>query len=41
LDSAALELADFAAEFEVDHFTRYEHVDGVWVARRDFSFGSG
>jgi 2'-5' RNA ligase len=40
LDAAATELADYGAEFDVDHFTRYEHVDGVWVAHRDFPFGS-
>jgi 2'-5' RNA ligase len=38
LDEAADELAGFAAEFVVDHFTRYEHVDGVWVPRQDFAF---
>ncbi len=38
LDEAASELTEFTAEFEVDHFTRYEHVDGVWLPRREFAF---
>lgn len=36
LDAAAVELADFSAEFDVEQFTRYEHAGGVWVPRRDF-----
>lgn len=40
LDEAAGELTEFTAEFEVDHFTRYEHVDGVWLPRRDFAFAA-
>lgn len=36
LDSAAQELADYSATFDVQQFTRYEHAGGVWVPRRDF-----
>jgi 2'-5' RNA ligase len=38
LDEAAGELAGYAADFEIDHFTRYEHADGVWVPAREFAF---
>ena len=41
LDAARTELADYSARFDVDHFTLYEHVDGVWIPRRNFPFPPG
>ena len=35
------ELADYAADFTVDGFILYEHVDGVWVPDREFAFAGG
>jgi 2'-5' RNA ligase len=40
LDQAREELAEYSAEFLVDHFTVYEHVDGEWNPRRDFAFAA-
>ena len=41
LDHARKELADYTAAFLVDHFTVYEHLDGVWHPRRNFPFAEG
>ncbi|MFI5099831.1 MAG: 2'-5' RNA ligase family protein [Actinomycetes bacterium] len=38
LDAALEELAGYAADFTVDHFVLYEHVDGAWMSDRDFVF---
>lgn len=38
LDAARDELADYSAAFDVEHFTVYEHVDGLWIPRRNFHF---
>lgn len=40
LDAVAGELADFAAEFTVDHFTLYVHgADGHWRPVREYPLG--
>ena len=41
LDAALAQLSDYAAEFTVDRFVLYEHVDGVWVPEREFAFDGG
>jgi 2'-5' RNA ligase len=42
LDAVFEELADFAAGFDVDHFTLYVHgADGRWRPVRDFPLASG
>jgi len=41
LDAAIAELSDYAADFGVDRFVLYEHLDGVWVPEREFAFDGG
>ena len=41
LDAALDELADYAADFTVDRFVLYEHLDGVWMPYREFPFAGG
>jgi 2'-5' RNA ligase len=41
LDSALEDLADYCADFTVDRFVLYQHLDGVWVPDREFVLGSG
>jgi 2'-5' RNA ligase len=38
LDASLEELAGYTADFTVDHFVLYEHVDGAWMSDRDFAF---
>lgn len=38
LDEARLALADYRASFQVDGFSLYQHVDGVWRPARAFRF---
>ena len=41
LDEAQRALADYDVSFEVDGFSLYEHVEGVWRPVRFFSFPPG
>jgi 2'-5' RNA ligase len=41
LTGALEELADYAADFTVDRFVLYEHVDGAWVPDRELAFAGG
>ncbi len=41
LDAALDELAGYAADFTVDRFVLYEHLDGAWVPDREFAFAGG
>ena len=38
LDAVLAELAGYEADFVASEFRLYEHIDGDWRARRDFSF---
>jgi 2'-5' RNA ligase len=40
LDEAFAALATYEASFTVPGFSLYEHLDGVWQARRTFTFGA-
>jgi 2'-5' RNA ligase len=41
LDAALEDLADYEATFTVDRFVVYEHLEGTWVADREFAFDTG